>query len=139
MLDNTGHNANLNSSYISPEDYLEGEKISPIKHEYIRGEVYGMAGASKAHGIIALNFATRLKNHLKGSGCTPYVTDIKVRTDYCQWFHSVSFNSDLAPFSIRGRASITRQWLKPLSHSLSRLKPTIANGFIQSVLTDFSY
>ena len=79
--------ANLNSSYISPEDYLEGEKISPIKHEYIRGEVYAMAGASKAHGIIALNLATRLKNHLRGSGCIPYTTDIKVRIEVADVYY----------------------------------------------------
>ncbi|HBE16740.1 MAG TPA: hypothetical protein DEG17_04480 [Cyanobacteria bacterium UBA11149] len=73
--------ANLNASYISPEDYLEGEKISPIKHEYIQGEIYAMAGASKAHGIITLNLATRLKNHLRGSGCIPYTTDVKVQIE----------------------------------------------------------
>ena len=49
--------ANLNYSYISAEDYLEGERISPIKHEYIRGEIYAMAGASKTHSIIAGNFS----------------------------------------------------------------------------------
>jgi Uma2 family endonuclease len=31
-----------NYIYVSPEDYLEGEKISPIKHEYIRGEIYAI-------------------------------------------------------------------------------------------------
>lgn len=72
---------NLNYSYLSAEDYLEGEKISPIKHEYIRGQIYAMAGASKAHGIIALNLATRWRNQLRGSGCTPYMSDIKVRIE----------------------------------------------------------
>ncbi len=70
-----------NYAYISPEDYLEGEKISPIKHEYIRGEVYAMAGASKAHGIIALNLATQLRSHLRGSGCIPYMADMKVQIE----------------------------------------------------------
>jgi Uma2 family endonuclease len=39
--------------YFSPEDYLEGERVSPIKHEYMQGEIYAMAGASKAHVTIA--------------------------------------------------------------------------------------
>ncbi|TVR13805.1 MAG: Uma2 family endonuclease, partial [Phormidium sp. GEM2.Bin31] len=30
--------------YISPEDYLEQERHRPIKHEYLDGEVYAMAG-----------------------------------------------------------------------------------------------
>jgi Uma2 family endonuclease len=73
--------ANLNYYYISAEDYLEGERISPIKHEYIRGEIYAMAGASKAHGIVAGNLFSILKNHLRGSSCTTYMADIKVRIE----------------------------------------------------------
>ncbi|NJK76833.1 MAG: Uma2 family endonuclease [Oscillatoriales cyanobacterium RU_3_3] len=65
-------------TYVSVEDYLAGEKISPIKHEYRHGEIYAMAGASQAHGTITLNLAALLKNHLRGSGCKPYVADMKV-------------------------------------------------------------
>jgi Uma2 family endonuclease len=98
--------ASFNYSYISAEDYLEGERISPIKHEYIRGEIYAMAGASKAHGIISLNLATMLKNHLRGSSCTTYMSDIRVRietaniyyypdiTVSCDERDSVSLNED---------------------------------------------
>lgn len=73
--------ANFNYSSISAEDYLQGERISPIKHEYIRGEIYAMAGASKAHGMIAGNLFSMLRNQLRGSGCTTYITDIKVRIE----------------------------------------------------------
>ena len=34
---------------ISVEDYLAGELISPIKHEYLGGFVYAMAGARNLH------------------------------------------------------------------------------------------
>ena len=47
-----------NCTYLSPEEYLAAEKDSPIKHEYIQGQVYAMAGASDAHVTIALNVAT---------------------------------------------------------------------------------
>lgn len=39
---------------VSPEDYLEGELTSPIKHEYFCGMVYAMAGAKNVHNDIAL-------------------------------------------------------------------------------------
>ncbi len=65
--------------YISPEDYLEGEKTSPIKHEYIDGQVYAMAGASDVHGSILVNIIALLRNHLRGKGCFLYPNDMKVQ------------------------------------------------------------
>jgi hypothetical protein len=41
-----------NQFYISPEDYLEGEQVSPIKHEYRRGHVHAMVGAKKPHSLL---------------------------------------------------------------------------------------
>lgn len=64
---------------ISVEDYLEGEKISPVKHEYIEGEVYAMAGTSDNHSRIAINITTALANHLRDSSCEPFAGDTKVR------------------------------------------------------------
>ncbi len=64
---------------ITVEDYLAGEKISPIKHEYVEGEVYAMAGTSDNHNRIVNDFISILTAHLKGSGCEPFSSDIKVR------------------------------------------------------------
>lgn len=68
-------------NYISPEDYLVGEETSPIKHEYIDGQVYAMAGASDAHVTIAGNLFTLLRNHLRGKGCRVYMSDMKAHID----------------------------------------------------------
>ncbi len=70
---------NRRQEYISPEEYLEGEKISEIKHEYIDGEVYAMAGASDAHINISGNLYIRLRNHLRGGGCSVYISDMKAQ------------------------------------------------------------
>jgi Uma2 family endonuclease len=67
--------------YISPEEYLEGEKISLVKHEYIQGQVYAMAGASDAHNLITGSFYSLLRNHLRGKGCLPYTGDMKAQID----------------------------------------------------------
>ena len=72
--------ANL-KTFISAEDYLEGEKTSPIKHEYIQGQVYAMAGASDAHVTISLNFASMLRSHLRGGECRVYITDMKAQIE----------------------------------------------------------
>jgi len=64
---------------ISVEDYLEGEKISPVKHEYVEGEVYAMAGTSDTHNLIAGDIYAALLIHLRNSRCQPFIGDIKVR------------------------------------------------------------
>jgi Uma2 family endonuclease len=67
--------------YISPEEYLESEKISEIKHEYIDGQVYAMAGASDAHVTVSMNVSMLLRNHLRDSACRVYMLDMKAQID----------------------------------------------------------
>jgi Uma2 family endonuclease len=71
--------ANPSFFYISPEDYLEGERVSPIKHEYRRGRVYAMVGAKKPHVILTANFTRLIGNHLVQQPCVVMASDIKVR------------------------------------------------------------
>jgi hypothetical protein len=40
------------NALVSVEDYLEGEKYAQAKHEYVRGHVYAMVGASRAHNTL---------------------------------------------------------------------------------------
>ena len=68
-------------SNLTPEEYLQLEAKSDIKHKYIDGEIYAMAGATDIHVTIALNIAILLRNHLRGSGCRVYISDMKVRIE----------------------------------------------------------
>ena len=68
-------------SIIDESDYLSGEAFSPVRHEYVGGHVYAMAGASKAHNTITLNIASRLRQHLRGSPCRAFVADMKVKVE----------------------------------------------------------
>ncbi len=70
--------------FIAVADYLAGEPYSDIRHEYINGVVYAMAGESKAHNTVALNIATLLRNHLRGSPCRAYMENVKVQVQRAQ-------------------------------------------------------
>jgi len=59
--------------------YLAWEAEQAEKHEYIDGDVLAMAGASDAHVTIALNLATRLRSHLRGSPCRVFMSDMKLQ------------------------------------------------------------
>jgi len=64
---------------LSVEDYLEGELTAEVRHEYLGGEIHAMVGASDRHNLIALNLATALRPHVRGTGCQLFMADMKVR------------------------------------------------------------
>ena len=73
--------ADRTHNYISPEEYLKLEELSPLKHEYIQGEVYARADANDAHVTVAGNLCTLLRNHVQGGGCRVYMSDMKARIE----------------------------------------------------------
>ena len=73
--------------YISPETYLEGERVSPIKHEYRKGQVYAMVGAKKSHIVLGANLTTLLNIHLADSPCLVLNSDIKVRLEEANCYY----------------------------------------------------
>jgi Uma2 family endonuclease len=74
---------------ISEAEYLQGEMISDIKHEYVAGEVYAMAGASRNHQRISRNILAALIQHLSNMPCEPFAADMKVKVDDCFFYPDV--------------------------------------------------
>lgn len=64
---------------LSVGEYLEGEKVSEIRHEYIGGAVYAMLGGSEAHNVLCGNLYTALRQHLRGKPCKVFMADMKLR------------------------------------------------------------
>jgi len=63
---------------IEVEDYLAGEQLSPVRHEYVAGQVFAMAGASETHNRISLNLAFHLRAAARGTPCGVFIGDMKV-------------------------------------------------------------
>jgi Uma2 family endonuclease len=61
------------------QDYLAGELQSEVRHEYIDGQVYAMAGAHKDHNRVAGEVFRIIANHLQNKPCQPYASDMKVK------------------------------------------------------------
>jgi len=74
---------------ISVEDYLAGELKSEVRHEYIGGLVYAMAGASGEHNTICQNLLIALRSHLRGKPCQVFMESVKLklRTAYEDIFY----------------------------------------------------
>ena len=75
-------NAMARPAPIRVEDYLEGETLTDIKHEYLDGEVVAMGGASARHGLVAGAFYGALLPHARRKGCQLFIADMKVRVEH---------------------------------------------------------
>jgi Uma2 family endonuclease len=64
---------------LTPEEYLRQERDAETKSEYWNGEVYALAGATRTHNRITVNMLISLGNQLKGSRCTLYPSDMRVK------------------------------------------------------------
>ncbi len=62
-------------------DYLAWEELQEQKHEFIKGEVFAMGGAPREHVVVSLNIASILKQHLRGTSCQAYISDMKLRVE----------------------------------------------------------
>lgn len=71
---------------IGEAEYLEGEALSPVKHEYLDGVVRAMAGASIRHNRISLNLVVGFRQH---SRCRVLAMDVKVQTPGAYYYPDV--------------------------------------------------
>ena len=82
---------------VSVEEYLEGERDAPTKHEYVYGEVFALAGTSDVHNTVTLNLALALTPAARKKGCRVYASDMKVRVSERFYYPDVMFVCDDGP------------------------------------------
>ena len=63
---------------MTVEEYFRFEERSPIKHEYVAGEVYAMSGATVRHDRIATNVLVRLSLVARPGPCDVFSSDMRV-------------------------------------------------------------
>ncbi len=64
---------------MTEPQYLEFEKTSAVRHEFVGGWLYAMAGESKYHNEIALNIAVVLRAKARDKNCRVFMENVKVR------------------------------------------------------------
>ena len=79
-------NAMARPAPIRVEDYLEGETLTDIKHEYLDGEVVAMGGASARHGLVVTSLGLAIGPHARRKGCQLFIADMKVHVEAANSF-----------------------------------------------------
>ena len=64
---------------LSYADYLAREHASPEKHEYLRGEVFAMAGGTIEHARLQAAITGELRSALAGKPCNVFSSDLRLR------------------------------------------------------------
>jgi Uma2 family endonuclease len=70
-----------NIARLSEADYLRQEREAETRSEYFDGEVFGMAGGTRAHSLIASNLTREVGNQLKSGDCVAYNADLRIKVE----------------------------------------------------------
>jgi len=62
----------------TPEIYLELERTATERSEFVDGDVFMMAGASRKHNTITINLSSEMHQQLKNRDCQVYSSDMRV-------------------------------------------------------------
>ncbi|MEI8208995.1 MAG: Uma2 family endonuclease [Methylococcales bacterium] len=65
--------------HLSEQEYLAAELTAELRHEYVDGQLYAMAGASERHNRISLNVGFHLRAAARGGHCGVFVSDMKLK------------------------------------------------------------
>lgn len=137
----------LSQESVTEEEYLEGELKSVIRHEYIDGQIYAMAGGSGDHNTISGNVLSELRTRLKGKSCHTFMSDMKVKVgrDYfypdvvvdCSFDRSTPYFTDSPVVIVEVLSPSTRRTDKITKFSCYKNIPSLQEYVI--IEQDFAY
>jgi Uma2 family endonuclease len=82
--------SNVAEQLMSLDEFLAWERDQPERYEYAGGVVTMMTGGSAAHVTIAMNLAFALRHALRGTGCRPFGSDMKVIANHTVRYPDIS-------------------------------------------------
>jgi Uma2 family endonuclease len=134
--------AALKLKALSAEDYLRDEVTRTLKHEYVDGQVYALAGAGDRHNRVAGNIYFRLRQALGTGPCRAYISDMKlrVRNEFTHRFYypdvMVTCRPDDAHNFYKVAPSLLVEVMSPSTASVDRREKLLAYQLI-SELRDY--
>ncbi len=63
------------------QEFWDYEEKSEVRHEFINGQLYAMAGGTLNHAKICTNVVTSAKTRLRGKRCTAVTSELKVKVE----------------------------------------------------------
>lgn len=122
---------------LTQQEYLDFEEKSQVKHEFVRGRIFAMAGASDAHNQVTGNVFALLHARLKGTGCFAYVADMKVRVELADSFYypdvMVTCEAFAAKSVYKTQPVLIVEVLSPSTADIDRREKLVAYGLLPNL------
>ena len=124
-------------SKLSEQDYLRGEMQSEIRHEYVDGVVFAMAGAGEAHNLIAGNIFAKLRESVRGGPCRVFISDMKLHVQTWQAYYypdiMVTCDPTDSQTHYKERPSLVVEVLSPSTQRTDRREKMLAYRTLDSL------
>jgi Uma2 family endonuclease len=66
---------------MTGEEFIAWDETETERREFVRGEVFAMAGVEERHATVSGNVYMALRNHLRGTPCRSFMSDMKLRVE----------------------------------------------------------
>lgn len=123
---------------ISVDEYLEMEERSEVRHEYVGGMLYAMAGSTDRHNRIAFNTARKLADAGDGGPCRVYISDMRFQIGDVYYYPDVMVACeppDTDNPTWRTNPCLVVEVLSDSSNSIDRREKLLAYQGIETVQT----
>jgi Uma2 family endonuclease len=71
--------ASASCRHYTLDDYLGVEEVSAVRHEFLDGQIFAMAGGTPEHAALSAAVVVLLGSKLRGGPCRPYSADLRIR------------------------------------------------------------
>lgn len=110
---------------MTAAEFLAWDATQTVKREFVRGEVFAMAGGEDRNATVAGNIYVALRQHLRGSSCRAYGSDVKLRVEAadCFFYPDVMVTcsaADLQDRLIKREPSLVVEVLSPSTAAYDR-------------------
>lgn len=121
---------------LAVEEYLELEKESSVRHEYVGGQIFAFAGATEPHNLIVVNLIARLHTAARGTPCRVYPGGMLLRAAEDAYYYpdvmTVCGPED-ANITFKSRPCTVFEVLSPSTSSADRREKLLAYKRIPSL------
>jgi len=121
--------------WVSVEEYLAIDNASDVRFEYIQGQIRMLAGGSRNHALIAHNLHGILHEHLHGTPCAAYTSDMRVQVAVDRYYYpdvTVSCDEEEAENALHSPRVIF-EVLSPSTEAIDRTEKLEAYRELSSV------